>query len=166
MRQPDNFCSGCAAPLALLVEAGQQRPACPSCGRVVYYDPKIAAIAVVARDERVLMVRRAVATGYGLWSMPGGFVDRGEVVEDAAVREVWEETGLVIRVDRLVGLFSHPGETVVVAAYAAQEVGGKLEAGPESLDLGFFHLDQLPPLAFPRDQQVLARWRELMLGGI
>jgi len=145
--------------------AGQLRPVCPNCGRVVYYDPKIAATSIVERSGKILMVRRAVAIGYGLWSMPGGYVDRGEVVEVAAAREVLEETGLVVEVQHLVGLFSQTGDTVVVAAFAALEVGGRLEAGPESLDLDFFDLNQLPPLAFPQDRLVLSRWLELNRNG-
>jgi ADP-ribose pyrophosphatase YjhB (NUDIX family) len=165
MMSSEKFCAGCATALVTREDAGQLRPVCPSCGRVVYYDPKIAATSIVERSGQILMVRRALATGYGLWSLPGGYVDRGEVVEDAAVREVWEETGLIVEVRRLVGLFSQTGDTVVVAAYDALEVGGKLEAGPESLDLDFFQMDQLPPLAFPRDTLILSRWLELTRKG-
>ena len=84
MMSSEKFCAGCATPLVMQEAAGQLRPVCPSCGRVVYYDPKIAATSIVERSGKILMVRRAVATGYGLWSLPGGYVDRGEVVENAA----------------------------------------------------------------------------------
>ena len=67
------------------------------------------------------MIRRGTDLGYGLWSLPGGFVDRGEVVESAAAREAWEETGLEVDVGGLIGLFSLPGDPVIVAAYSAQE---------------------------------------------
>ena len=107
------------------------------------------------------MVRRAIEPGYGLWSIPGGYVDRGEVVEEAAVREVWEETGLKVEIQRMVGLFSEQGHPVVVAIFAAREVGGNLKAGAETLELGFFSPDGLPDLAFPRDGQMLDRWQEL-----
>ena len=137
------------------------RPVCPRCDRVVYYDPKVAATAVVERAGLVLMLRRAVQTGYGLWSLPGGYVDRGEVVEEAAAREMREETGLQVRITGLVGLFSEEGHPVVVAAYSAIETGGVLEAGPEALELGFYPLDSLPQLAFPRDRLILARWQSL-----
>jgi len=131
---------------------------------VVYYDPKIAATAIVERQSRVLMLRRANQTGYGLWSLPGGYVDRGEVVEEAAAREVEEETGLVVQIDALVGLFSEVGHTVIVVTFAAREVGGSLKPGTEALEVGFFPLDELPPLAFPRDQQILALWEALRDG--
>ena len=140
--------------------AGRQRPVCPQCGRVVYYDPKVAAAGIVEREGKILMVKRAIQPGYGLWSIPGGYVDRGEVVEEAAVREVWEETGLKVEILRMVGLFSERGHPVVVAVFAVREVGGKLKAGAETLELGFFSPEMLPELAFPRDRQMLARWQE------
>ena len=155
----DKHCPGCGIPLEMRRLEGIDRPVCPQCGRVVYYDPKIAATAVVERAGLVLMLRRAVQTGYGLWSLPGGYVDRGEVVEEAAAREVREETGLQVQIMGLVGLFSEEGHPVVVAAYAAVETGGKLEAGPEALELGFYPLNGLPTLAFPRDRLILDRWR-------
>ena len=161
MSTDDKFCASCGAVLSIREHEGRRHPVCPDCGRVVYYDPKLAATCVIERDGKTLMVKRAVQTGYGLWSMPGGFVDRGEPVEDAAAREVWEETGLVVAVGPLIGLFSDAGNPVVVAAYAAEETGGILAPGPESLDVGFFAADALPPLAFPRDEQIIRRWREM-----
>ena len=158
MTSNDTFCAGCGTRLVMRDHEGTPRPACPACGRIVYYDPKLAAACVIERDGQTLMVRRAVLTGYGLWSIPGGYVDRGEPVETAAAREVVEETGLVVEIGQLIGLFSDAGNPVVVAAYSATEVGGVLAPGPESLDVGFFSMDDLPPLAFPRDEQILRRW--------
>jgi ADP-ribose pyrophosphatase YjhB (NUDIX family) len=132
---------------------------CPSCGRVIFYDPKVAVICIVPRDGQVLMIRRGTDLGYGLWGLPGGYVDRGEVVEKAAAREVWEETGLVVETGDLIGLFSESGDPVMVAVYAARETGGTMEAGPEALEVEFFSIDALPELAFPRDREVLVRWK-------
>jgi|TARA_B110000196_G_scaffold13300_1_gene10706 ADP-ribose pyrophosphatase YjhB (NUDIX family) len=132
---------------------------CPSCGRVIFYDPKVAVICIVPRDGQVLMIRRGTDLGYGLWGLPGGYVDRGEVVEKAAAREVWEETGLVVETGDLIGLFSESGDPVMVAVYAARETGGTMEAGPEALEVEFFSIDALPELAFPRDREVLVRWQ-------
>ena len=125
----------------------------------MFYDPKVAAVCVIARAGRVLMIRRGTDTGYGLWSLPGGFVDRGEVVELAAAREAWEETGLEVMVEGLLGLFSLTGDPVIVAAFTARETGGLLTPGPEALDAAFFPLDALPELAFSRDTEILARWQ-------
>ena len=164
MLNGDKYCSACAAPLVERDHEGRTRPACSRCGRTVFYDPKVAATCVVERGARTLLVRRGNQPGYGLWSMPGGYVDRGEIVEEAAAREVLEETGLIVKVGQLIGLFSEAGHPVIVAAYAAEERGGTLEPGPEALEAGFFAPDELPPLAFPRDRLILERWRQ-MRGG-
>ena len=160
MLPEDKFCPGCGFPLARTETAGKVRPVCSKCRRIIYYDPKVAAVVVVGRGDRVLMVRRANQPGYGLWSVPGGYVDRGEVVEMAAAREVREETGLVVEIGGLLGLFSQAGNPVIVAAFAGVETGGLLRAGPETLAVEFFPQDALPPLAFPRDAQMLKLWAE------
>jgi ADP-ribose pyrophosphatase YjhB (NUDIX family) len=125
----------------------------------MFYDPKVAVVCVVSRNGSILMIRRGTDQGYGLWGLPGGYIDRGEVVENAAVREVWEETGLRVKVGELIGLFSESGDPVIVAVFAASEIGGELEPGPEALEVGFFPVDDLPELAFPRDQDVLSKWQ-------
>lgn len=155
----DKFCASCATLLERRDVFGVERPVCPQCGRVVFYDPKVAAVCVIAREGRVLMIRRSTDLGYGLWSLPGGFVDRGEVVETAAAREAWEETGLEVSVDQLLGLFSLPGDPVIVAAFSAHEIGGELAPGPEALETTFFSLDSLPQLAFTRDTEILTKWQ-------
>ncbi len=164
MLPEDEFCPSCAARLESREISDKERPVCPQCGRVVYYDPKVAATSIIEYGGQVLMVRRAVETGYGLWSLPGGYVDRGEVMEEAAAREVREETGLEVEVGSLVGLFSEAGYPVIVAAYAACRVGGRLEAGPEALEVDYFSLDNLPPLAFPWDLEILDRWQAMRDG--
>lgn len=160
MLPEDQFCPGCGSLLERPETSGKPRPVCANCRRVIYYDPKVAAVVVIARDSRVLMVRRANQPGYGLWSVPGGYVDRGEVVEAAAAREVQEETGLVVKIEGLLGLFSQAGSPVIVAAFSGVEIGGALTAGPETLAVDFFPRDALPPLAFSRDAQMLNLWDE------
>lgn len=162
MTQEDRFCPSCAAALETQEVFGHDRPVCQECGRIIFYDPKVAVICIVPRDGKVLMIKRGTELGYGLWGLPGGYVDRGEVVETAAAREVWEETGLEVEIGDLLGLFSESGNPVIVAAYASRETGGLLEAGPEALEVAFFDLDQLPELAFPRDREVLAGWQDSM----
>ena len=88
LTRDDKYCPSCAATLEIKDVFGHDRPVCPDCGRVIFYDPKVAVICIVPRDSRVLMIRRATDLGYGLWGLPGGYLDRGEVVERAAAREV------------------------------------------------------------------------------
>lgn len=161
MLDGDRYCPRCRAALVAKDVQGTLRPACPQCGKVLYYDPKLATAVVIEREGRVLMVRRATEPGLGLWSLPGGYVDRGEVVEAAAAREVLEETGLEVSIQGLVGLFSEPGHPVILAAYKGRVVGGEPVPGPEVTALDFFYTDHLPPLAFPRDRDVLAAWTRM-----
>jgi 8-oxo-dGTP diphosphatase len=154
------FCAECGAALTERIIGGKARPACPACGRVYFEDPKLAVCVLIERGGQLLLGRRGPATREpGKWSFPAGFVDRGERVEDAAAREAREETGLDVRIEGLLGLYSAAGEPVVLAAYAATEIGGALSADDDLTELAFFALDELPPPAFPHDRQIVADWR-------
>ena len=110
MSPDEKFCTACGSNLELQEVENKPRPVCVQCRRVVYHDPKIAATCVVERQGKILMIRRDNPVGFGLWSMPGGYIDRGEVVEEGAAREVLEETGIQVEVQGLVGLFSEEGQ--------------------------------------------------------
>ena len=112
------------------------------------------------RRGRLLLVRRNHEPHPGEWSSPSGYVDAGETLEEAAVRETKEETGFDVRIERLLGAYSASGERVIFIAYAARVTGGRIEIGPECLDVRFFPPDELPPLAFPHDPPILRAWRE------
>jgi 8-oxo-dGTP pyrophosphatase MutT (NUDIX family) len=106
------FCPRCGASLEprRLKPTEPERPVCARCGFVFYLDPKIAVGTVIATPEnRLVLVRRAIEPGYGKWVFPGGYVDRGEPLTDAAIREAREECGLDVRLDALVNiLLSRP----------------------------------------------------------
>jgi ADP-ribose pyrophosphatase YjhB (NUDIX family) len=135
---------------------GRERPVCANCGAVTYLDPKLAVAVVLQRDGCVLMGRRGPgARAAGKWSFPAGFVERGEVVEAAAIREVSEETGFAIELGPLIALLSSEGETVVLAVYTGTIVGGDQHPGDDLIELGWFSPDALPELAFPHDREIL-----------
>jgi len=152
------FCVHCAEPL----EPGRGprgRPACPGCGHVQWADPKVAAGVVVEREGRILLIRRNHEPMYGRWSFPSGYVDAGEIVEQAAAREVLEETGVAVEIERLLGVYSSRGNAVVFVAYSGVATGGEPRAGEEAIEVGLFHPDELPELAFPHDPAILEAWR-------
>ena len=134
------------------------RPVCTSCGAVVFLDSKVVAGVIAAIDGRVVMVRRNMEPGIGRWTFPAGFVDRGESVEEAAVREMEEESGLKVRLNGLVGVYSKTGEAIILVVYSGDVVRGTLAAGPEAQDAGLFDPRELPPLAFERDTAIMADW--------
>lgn len=155
---PARFCPRCAAPLA---SDASGRPACgiEGCGYTWYPDPKVAVGVVAERDGQLLLVRRNHEPAFGRWAFPSGYVDAGEVLEDAARREVLEETGVTVRLDRLLGAYSEPGSPVVFIAYASTITDGDPVPGHEALEVGMFAPDALPPFPFPHDDAVLAAWR-------
>ena len=161
MRGDTNYCQRCAAELAEKPIDGTVRHYCPSCGFVVYLDPKVAAVVLVYDGKRLLMVKRGVEPAMGRWAFPSGYVDRGEVVERAAVREVKEETGLDIELDRFVGIYSLEGNPVILAVYSAHTIGGRMQAGHDAQEAAWFAVDELPDMPFPNDQQILSDWRRL-----
>jgi 8-oxo-dGTP diphosphatase len=154
-----SYCAECGGPLERREAFGKMRLACSICKTVAFEDPKVAVGVVVEMDGGIVLGKRAHEPMMGAWSFPSGFVDSGEVLEDAAIREVEEETGLKVRLDRLIGVYSRAGERVVFVAYAGSPVGGKFEAGEECIDVKVFPPDALPELAFPNDAAILDAWR-------
>ncbi len=155
---PSDFCPRCGTAL----ERGRGPrglPLCPACHYVDYANPKLAAGVVVEMDGRILLVRRNHEPMYGRWSFPSGFVDAGEVVEEAAAREVLEETGVRVTVERLLGVYSSRGGNVVFVAYAGNADGGEPHAGAEALEVALFSPEDLPELAFPHDPAIIEAWR-------
>ena len=147
------FCPSCAGPLELrLLKRGDpERHVCMRCGQVFYQDPKVAVGTIISMDSRIVLVRRAIEPGYGKWVFPGGYVDRGEEVTAAAIREAKEEAGLDVRIDRLINIYSYSGRPLVVVVYAATALGGELCTDEECLEARLFTPAEIPwdALAFP-----------------
>ena len=100
--RPYSYCPMCGGDLEprSLKQTEPERLVCVRCGFVFYLDPKVA-VGTIIRDEtnRIVLVRRAIEPGYGKWVYPGGYVDRGELVQDSAVSEAREEAGVQVRLD-------------------------------------------------------------------
>lgn len=163
------FCPVCAGTLEKrqLKPVDPERLVCSACGFVFYLDPKVAVGTIIrmeaatpgaaAQPDRVVLVRRAIEPGFGRWVFPGGYVDRGEPIEIAAVREAREESGLEVRLDGLVNLYSYAGRAPVIIVYAATAIGGTLCADDECSDAQLFGMDEIPwdELAFRSTREAL-----------
>jgi 8-oxo-dGTP diphosphatase len=156
------FCPQCGGRLEkrLVKPREPHRLVCTACGFIFYIDPKLSVIAVIPIEQGVVMVRRAINPGYGLWVVPGGFVDMGEVVEDAVVRETQEETFLTVRPIRLLNIYSYPDHRTIIAAYVTEYVSGELGAGDETLEARVFGLKEIPwpRIAFSSTKEALREY--------
>ena len=153
-----NFCPQCGSPLQDRQAYGRVRRYCPSCHRVLFRDPKVAAGAVVEQDGRVLLILRGSGVGRGRWSIPAGFVEYDEDPALTAARECEEETGLEIELTGLLDVVpgeGTPGEASFIVVYRGRVVKGELQAGDDARQAGFFAYDDLPPLAFASTTRVL-----------
>lgn len=140
------FCPKCGGSLEArsLKDGEPDRLVCAACGFVFYLDPKIAASVICMHEGGIVLLRRSIEPQRGKWVFPGGFVDRGETVQAAAVRETREEVGLRVSLTGILDLYSFPGDEVVVAVYAADVVGGKMAVGDEAEDVMNFPPEQIP----------------------
>ena len=162
MTRVANYCHVCGARLGSRIVAGRERPYCARCDLPVFFDPKVAVVVFCERDDKALLVRRAMEPGKGLWALPAGFVDHDEAPEAAAIRETLEETGLVARIDELLAVYPKRdnGLADISIVYRASVLAGEPVAGDDADDVGFFGRDALPPLAFFPSRRILRLWRE------
>ena len=153
------FCPRCGGTLAwrVLKEPEPQRLVCQACEFVFYLDPKVAACTICMVDGGIVLLKRSIEPRLGSWVFPGGFVDRGEAVGAAAVRETLEESKLRVTLTGILDVYSFPSSEVVVVVYAAEVVGGTLAAGDECQEVRAFPPEALPweDLAFPSTRAAL-----------
>ena len=136
------------------------RPVCSSCSHVIYHGPKLAAGTVFSYDGGVLLARRGISPCKGKWVFPGGFVDWGELVIDAAIRETREEVDVEVSVHSLLDVYSYPSAPVVVIAYAATLISGTPRAADETLEVKSFAPGEIPweELAFSSTRDAVSTY--------
>jgi 8-oxo-dGTP diphosphatase len=141
------FCPRCGGALEhrLIKTNEPERLVCTACGFVFYIDPKVAVGTIIKTGtEKIVLVKRAIEPGYGKWVFPGGYVDRGETLAAAALREAREECGLEVRLDGLVNIYSYPGRAPIIVVYAATSLAGDLCTDDECLETAEFDSSEIP----------------------
>jgi ADP-ribose pyrophosphatase YjhB (NUDIX family) len=135
------FCLRCGEPAEV---SFPRRIACQHCGYTVYFNPKPVAAAIpVDEDGNVILLRRGFEPGRGRWTFPGGFVDLGESVQNAAHREIEEELRMAIELGPLVGVYSRPEDRVVLIVYRARALGQPWTT-PEAVEVRAFAPGEIP----------------------
>jgi ADP-ribose pyrophosphatase YjhB (NUDIX family) len=137
------------------------RLVCRDCGFIAYENPKIVVGAVCTWDDRVLLCRRAINPRSGFWTLPAGYMELNETTLDGARREAWEEARARIEIDRLLAVYNIPRLSQVQLIYLARLLSAKIEAGPESTEVGLFPWQAIPwnEIAFPSVRWALNHFR-------
>jgi 8-oxo-dGTP diphosphatase len=154
------YCPSCGNPTTRQFVHGRDRPVCDHCGYIHFEEPKVAAGVLVVKGGKVLLVRRIMEPRRGMWSLPAGFVDADEDPAEAAVREVREETGLVIEIEGLLDVFhgkEHPNGASIVIIYTGRVRSGQIEVGDDVDGVDFFDPTDLPPIAFEATKKAFRR---------
>jgi ADP-ribose pyrophosphatase YjhB (NUDIX family) len=138
------FCSRCATPMAATLLGGREREQCPACGFVAWRNPAPVGLAVIEHEGKLVLIRRREPPLADYWAPPAGYVECGESVPQAVIREAREECGLDIALDGLIGVYSQAEVEVLILAYRARSVGGRLRAGDDASEVRLFAPDQLP----------------------
>ncbi len=157
-----SYCPHCGHSMATAQVGGRVRRICPSCGYVLYHNPVPGVGILVEIDGGVVLIERGQAPFAGSWALPAGYIEADESVEQAALRECREETGLEVELLELLGVYSFPEGPVhsgLIILYRARPVGGMLQAGSDASDARIFAPDALPErVAFRTHREALARW--------
>jgi 8-oxo-dGTP diphosphatase len=158
-----HFCINCGVPLQPRAIEGRDLEACPRCDFVLWRDPKVVTLVVVETEGgQVVLGRRAIEPGYGLWCLPGGFVNDDEDPVAAAARECREEIEADVEITSLLGVYhiaKQDAPSMIGLAYTGRvRQGSTPGAGSEMLEVASFPPDGLPELAFPSHEWAMREW--------
>lgn len=160
-----NFCSNCGSALTFGNVAGEDRErlACPTCGHIAYVNPRLVVTTfTITEAGEIVLIRRGIEPGKGLWAQPGGFLEVDETVNQGAIRETWEETGLLVEPGEVVGLYTRLEASVVTIVFEARIVGGTAAPTSEAIEIVAYAPDAIPwaELAFRTTAWALRDWIE------
>ncbi|TAK86245.1 MAG: NUDIX domain-containing protein [Betaproteobacteria bacterium] len=157
-----NYCSECGSRVALQDRPGDRAPryACPGCRKIFYLSPRLVVACLAIRERGVLLCRRGVQPGYGLWTLPCGFIEKGEPASRAAVREALEEAQATIELGRPYALFHIPHANQMQVVFLAELADSACAAGSETLEARLFEEAEIPwgELAFASTGVVLRQY--------
>ena len=158
-----NFCSRCGASLEFGEVPGEDRHrlSCPTCGHITYVNPRLVVTTLpITEAGEIVLIRRGIEPGIGAWAQPGGFLEVDETVHQAAIRETYEETGLLVEPGEIVGLYTRLEAAVVTIAFEARIVGGTAAPTPEATEILAYAPDAIPwpEIAFRTTTWALRDW--------
>ena len=161
-----NFCSRCGGQLMFGAIEGEDRErlACAACDHIAYVNPRLVVTTLpITESGEIVLIRRGIEPGVGFWAQPGGFLEVDETVHEAAIRETWEETGLLVVPGDIVGLYTRLEAAVVTIVFEARIVGGTAAPTLEATEIIAYAPDAIPwpDIAFKTTLWALRDWLRL-----
>lgn len=152
MQPKIKYCHHCSSELVRKYCEGRTRLYCERCRQPIYENPTPATCLVVVNTQKqILLVKRSVEPKIGFWCLPGGYIELGETPEQAALRELKEETGINGQIHRLLGATTNPldeYDKILMLGYLVSNYNGNLKAGDDASDVAWFSENHLPEIAF------------------
>ncbi len=140
------FCSVCGSEVVLKIPEGDSltRHVCESCGTIHYQNPKVIVGTITIWEKKILLCKRAIEPRKGYWTLPAGFLENRETVEEGAARETEEEANAKIKIIKLHSVYSIPHISQIYMFFLADLLDGKFSTSPESEEVKLFSHDEIP----------------------
>jgi ADP-ribose pyrophosphatase YjhB (NUDIX family)/DNA-directed RNA polymerase subunit RPC12/RpoP len=156
------FCPYCGEKFLVKQLQGRDRLFCNKCQEIYYENPVPAATSIVLNAQnQMLLGRRGVEPAKGQWCLPGGFIEQGETMGQAALRELKEETGLEGKIVSFIDCFYQESKfygSLIIFGYQVEIVGGQIRASDDLVEVCFYDTVSLPPLAFTSHQKIVEKF--------
>lgn len=158
-----HYCLMCGSTLEMKMIEAREREICLNCGWIHYKQYKVSAGVRIEKDGCLLLVQRGIEPWKKSWYMPAGFLEIDEGLEEAAIRETCEETGLQVRTLGLAGVYTYdddPRGNGILFLYDAEIIGGKMQVSDETLQIAFLSPDEINGLEFTGNcgRQQISDW--------
>lgn len=160
-RKSRRFCHFCGGPVSQRIEDDMERDYCAACNLFFYTNPLPVVSAIVARDRRILLVKRGKRPYRGAWCLPSGFAEAGESIQQAALRELAEEAGVEGRILSLVDVHSYKSRfygDLLFITFEVETEGGDPRSGSDTVRAAYFPINGLPRLAFPSNRRAMQHY--------
>lgn len=158
------YCPVCGENLLEQMVSDRLRPVCSACGYIHFVNPVPGVGLIIEHEGKIVLIQRGGKVHTGRWALPSGFIEANESVEEAAVREGREETGLELELLEVFGVYSFPEgppASGIIIFFRARAIGGELEAGDDAREVDLFDPENLPKLPFRTHRQAMSRWLRL-----
>lgn len=156
-----SYCPVCGEHLVERKVGDRTRLTCPTCGYIHFVNPVPGVGLIIEYQDKIVLIRRGGKVHSGRWALPSGYIEADESVEEAAVREGREETGLELELIEVFGVYSFPEgppASGIIIFFRARPIGGALEAGDDAKEVALFSPSELPPIPFRTHRQAMSRW--------